>query len=154
MRTLLLVTLALAGCTTVPGLSGGAMPLSMSPPPPQFATSFDFDLTSTLHGEKCVARGELDRQLYWTAIQNIETFSNDRLTRGAIAAAAYEAVTQLEGIDSFIVTRVIATGHGPGMVCAKVFGRGLRLKKFVAAEGEKQPKLMPPAAEPATDSQQ
>ena len=82
-------------------------------------------------------------QTFWTATYNTDKFSDDKLTRAAVAAAAYEAVTSLEGVDSFIVTRVITTGRGPDAVCAKVFGRGLRLKKYEPKKPEDEQTAQP-----------
>lgn len=124
------------------------MPLNMAPAPPAFATSFDFDLLAPLRGEDCVERSELDARVFWTATYNIDTFSSDKLTRTAIAAAAYDAANNLEGVDAFIVTRVIATARGEDTVCAKVYGRGLRLKKY---EPPRPPRIRPAKADDDAD---
>jgi hypothetical protein len=121
--------LAIGACSK-PALYGSAMPLNMTPLPPMFAAYFDFDVLATLRGEDCVKRSDMENRLYWTATYNTDRFSDDKLTRAAIAAASYDAVSNLEGVDSFIVTRVIATARDEDTVCAKVYGRGLRLKKY------------------------
>jgi hypothetical protein len=136
MTRIVTLLIALSGCAATPAPSGSSMPLNMAPAPPEFATKYDFDLLTTLRGEKCINRSALVGHVYWTASFNIDKMPDDELTRAAINGAAYEAANSLEGVDAFIVTRVLATARDADTVCAKVFGRGLRLKKHEPASAQ------------------
>jgi hypothetical protein len=65
--------------------------------------------------------------------------SNDETTRQAIAAAAYDAISRLDDVDTIVITRVVTDSQTPDRVCATVYGRGIRLAKASGAPAAGQP---------------
>ena len=128
MVGLVLSVLAAAGCSTYREVSGSSLVLDMNPRAPHFEGSYDFDLLASVAGKSCVSRSNTS-STYWVGMVNLKAMAKDDLTREAIAAAAYDAISRLSDADSIVVTRVVTEGKGIQRVCATVYGRGVRLKK-------------------------
>lgn len=127
----LALSVGLAGCANKPEVSGSALVLSMQPGPPQFVGAYDFDLLAPVHGDACATRASdgTEASIYWLRGAGLDKLAPDALTAHAIGAAAFDAMKSAADADTLVVTRVLAEGHGPGKVCATVFGRPVRLTK-------------------------
>lgn len=131
----------LLGCAPRPEVNGSALALNMQPAPPQFAASYDFELSAPVQGKACVTRPSDGRytSIYWLRGAGLDQLTPDALTAHALGAAAFDAVKRVTDADTLVVTRVLAEGHGPDTVCATVFGRPVRLTKASATSTPNDP---------------
>ncbi len=142
MRALILLGLTACGPTGME-VSGSSQLLNLTPAPPTFVGGFDFELFGQVEGKSCADRKNTE-STYWVGVTDLAKVSSDPLTRRAIAAAAFDAISHLDA-DSLVLTRVVAEGHGPDRVCATVFGRAVRLTKAPIVRAAPVP---PPATTP------
>ena len=136
-RTFLPLLLCSAACAPALQEHTGAGLLNVTPQPPRFAGSYDFDLLNVVAGKACAAHGA--SKIYWVGIDDLRKMSNDETTRQAIAAAAYDAISRLDDVDTIVITRVVAESQTSDRVCATVYGRGVRLAKASGAPSSGQP---------------
>jgi hypothetical protein len=111
----------------------GSTMLDVQPRRPTFAGQFDFDLLGQVRGTACLKKSsgfDDDKIIYWLASPAFKDIPND--SRGPIAAAALNAIDNLAGADTIVVTRVVTEPKGNDEVCAYVYGRGIRLTKAVS----------------------
>lgn len=94
---------------------------------PALEGSLGFDLLDQIVGKNCATRG--DDTVYWFGFSDLAKVGPDLLTRQAIAAAAFDAIANIQDADSFVLTYVLAQAKGPDKVCAEVHGRAVRLTK-------------------------
>lgn len=130
-KTLLTTTLMVSACAPAATLSGGAM-LNVQPTAsPSIVGNYDFDLLDPVRGKACVRTTVSGSpQEYWMGILPFQgKLPGDALTIGAIAAASTDAIDQIAGADTILLTRVITEGKSSDEVCAYVYGRAVRLKK-------------------------
>jgi hypothetical protein len=135
-RRLLPVMLCTAACAPATSRYTGAELLNVTPQPPAFTGSYDFDLLDAIGGKACVLRGA--SVIYWVGTDDLGKLSGDATTRQAIAAAAHDAISHLEDVDTIVITRVVADSQSDGRVCATVYGRGVRLTKASSASRGKE----------------
>jgi hypothetical protein len=107
-------------------------------------SAYEFELAGTGAGRACATRG--DRISYWVGLADLDQMSSDPLVRQAIAAAALDAMSQLDGVDTLVITRVTTEATSADVVCASLVGRGVRLRS--SAPVAQRPDPTPPA--PAT----
>jgi hypothetical protein len=144
MRLMWPVCLALASCVAPHEISGSSMLVDLAPHgSPSVVGAYDFELLGGGAGKACVSRD--DRATYWVGLADLDTMSDDPLTRQAIAAAALDAISRLEDVDSIVITRVTTEAKGEDTVCATLVGRGVRLLK---AEAKTEPPAPPKAIVP------
>jgi len=136
-RTFLPLLLCSAACAPALQEHTGAGLLNVTPQPPRFAGSYDFDLLNVVAGKACAAHGA--SKIYWVGIDDLRKMSNDETTQQAIAAAAYDAISRLDDVDTIVITRVVAESQTSDRVCATVYGRGVRLAKASGAPSSGQP---------------
>jgi hypothetical protein len=141
-RTFWSLGLVIVVACTQPAPSGSSLLLDLSPGTrPAVVGAYDFELLGSGTGRACATRDDATR--YWVGLPELDRISRDPLTRQAIAAAAFDAITRLEDVDSIVVTRVTTEAKGPDQVCASIVGRGVRLRKAGSAS---EPTVTPPAA--------
>ena len=141
---------ALSGCSTYKEVSGSSLLLDVTPRPPSFAGAYDFDLLEQVGGKACITRGN-NSSTYWLGMTELAKLSSDSLTREAIAAAAFDAISRLDEADTLVLTRVVAEGNGVHRVCATVYGRGVRLKKAAPLLPTAERNTTKPVASPGDD---
>ena len=132
------------GCTSyrLPELShsqvsGAGVFLDFAPANrPALVGALDFDLLAAGTGSACVQRNS--GKSFWVSFPAVAELEVDELTRDAIAAAVMDAVSRLEDVDGILLTRIVTEGRGTDRVCAKIVGRGVRLKKAAIAESAHQ----------------
>jgi len=123
--------------------SGSGLLLNVSPSRgPDFFGGYDFDLLGEGHGEACAVNG--DRRVKWVGVADLNSISTDPLTRQAIAAAAYDAISRMDKIDGLVLTRVVAEAKSSERVCATVYGRAVRLTKATSPKSLPEPSSQPP----------
>lgn len=112
-----------------PERTGSALILDLNPTGrPDIAGRFGFELIEGVGvGKACVDRASTTE--YWLGWSDLTKLKVDWLTRQAIAAAAFDALSRLEDADTIVVTRVLVEGKGSPRVCASVYGRALKLTK-------------------------
>jgi hypothetical protein len=125
MRCALCVVLASCVPTTQPRPAVEAAARATSSP----LSAYEFELAGTGVGRACATRG--DRTTYWVGLADLDQMSSDPLVRQAIAAAALDAMTQLDGVDTLVITRVTTEATSADVVCASLVGRGVRLRSSV-----------------------
>lgn len=149
----------LIGCAPVektreaPTVSGGAM-LNVQPiASPGFIGNYDFDLLDPVRGKACVrANSSGPPREYWMAALPFQGKPpGDTVTVGAIAAASTDAIDQIAGADTILLTRVITEGKSSDEVCAYVYGRAVRLKKAQDKPAVKQDHNEDDLSDPSKD---
>lgn len=96
--------------------------------PPAFSGTYDFDLLEPVVGSACVTRS--DSTEYAVAIVGASPLGTGGGLRGkAEAAAMIDALARVPGADSILVTRTAMEGDLEISICARVWGRAVRLKK-------------------------
>ena len=120
-----------------PEHTGGLMLLDLKPRNgPPLEGSVGFELLEAIVGKSCAERG--DATVYWFGFGDLSRVGPDGLTRQAVAAAAFDAISNLQDADSLVVTYVLAQAKGPNKVCAEVHGRAVRLVKGSASEADER----------------
>jgi hypothetical protein len=126
----------IAGCHAPPAAqprpiktnNGGALLISMQPAnKPRLDGAYDFELLAQGAGKACVKR--TTTIFFWIGMNDLSQLAPDPLTQQAIAAAAYDAITHLEGADTIMLTAVTADSDDETQTCATVYGRGVRFTK-------------------------
>lgn len=118
-----------------PERTGSLMLLDLRPRNgPSLDGSVGFELLDQIVGKTCVKRG--DATTYWFGFGDLSRVGPDPLTHQAVAAAAFDAISNIQDADSFILTYVLAQAKGPDKICAEVHGRAVRLVKGGDAKEE------------------
>ncbi len=111
-----------------PERTGSLMMIDLRPRNgPALDGSVGFELLDQIVGKTCVKRG--DATTYWFGFGDLARVGPDPLTHQAVAAAAFDAISNIQDADSFILTYVLAQAKGPDKICAEVHGRAVRLVK-------------------------
>jgi hypothetical protein len=152
MRVIWPLWLGLCTCAPAPRqVSGSTMLVDLAPHgSPPVVGAYDFELLGSGAGKACVSRD--DRATYWVGLADLDRMSDDPLTRQAIAAAALDAISRLEDVDSIVITRITTEAKGDDKVCATLVGRGVRLLKAEPATTPSTTTPTPPAATPSAGS--
>jgi hypothetical protein len=99
--------------------------VTLTPPAPAMAGTYDFELLSPIVGRGCVERGS---GAFVSA-----TVLGVRLESGLIgqsqAAAVFDAMSKVSGVDAILVTRMLTEGDISAKLCTTVHGRAVRLTK-------------------------
>jgi hypothetical protein len=133
------VLFALGSCAApARELSGSSLFVDLAPRgSPPVIGAYDFELLGSGAGKACATRG--DHVTYWVGLADLDRMSDDELTRQAIAAAALDAISRLDDVDSIVITRVTAEAKTEDVVCATLVGRGVRLLKAKSHHVEEPP---------------
>jgi hypothetical protein len=145
MRCLWVVLFALGSCAPpAREISGSSLFVDLAPHgSPSVIGAYDFELLGSGAGKACATRG--DRVTYWVGLADLDRMSDDELTRQAIAAAALDAISRLDDVDSIVITRLTTEAKSEDVVCATLVGRGVRLLKAKSHHVEEPPPPPPPS---------
>lgn len=112
-----------------PDLSGSSLFINVNPTGQlQLVGKYDFELLGPVTGTACVSRSDDNR--YWFSMEsNLVRVSRDRDTQNAVSAAALDAIGQLKGADTLVLTSVTSKARS-NEICADVRGRAVRLVKL------------------------
>ena len=129
MRCFWAVLFSICSCAVPPReVSGSSLFVDLAPHgSPPIVGAYDFELLGSGAGKACATRG--DHVTYWVGLADLERMSDDELTRQAIAAAALDAISRLDDVDTIVITRVTTEAKSEDVVCATLVGRGVRLLK-------------------------
>ncbi len=129
MRCIWVVLFVMGSCAApAREISGSSLFVDLAPHgSPGVIGAYDFELLGSGAGKACVTRG--DHVTYWVGLADLDRMSDDELTRQAIAAAALDAISRLDDVDTIVITRVTAEAKSEDVVCATLVGRGVRLLK-------------------------